>query len=112
MNLTTTPELDEIFNISSSSKDVSKGSTTRIRGISRFIVKSFPLGTIFKARDIAIKVQSVIGDLDLNYFYEQYDSRPQHTKGETQVEYEMKDLELKGIVKRVGVRTWERIAGK
>ena len=63
MNLTTTPELDEIFNISSSSKDVSKGSTTRIRGISRFIVKSFPLGTIF-LHAFTIAIPPTASDLD------------------------------------------------
>jgi hypothetical protein len=89
---------------------VRSGTTTRIKGIAYLIVKSSPIGTIFKARNLSLKVQSVIGDLDLQYFYESYDSRPQHSKGETQVEYAMKDLEQKFIVKRIAPRTWEKIA--
>ena len=96
--------------ISPLKKDVSRGTTKRIKRIARSIVESSPLGTVFQANGLALKVQSVIGELDMYYFYESYDSRPQHTKGVTQVEYEMKDLELRGIVKRVGVRTWERIS--
>ena len=87
-----------------------KGTTKRIKSISKSIVEGSPLGSIFKANRLALKVQSVIGDLDMPYFYESYDSRPQHTKGVTSVEYVMKKLELDGIVKRVGVRTWERIS--
>ena len=96
--------------VSPLNKDISRGTTKRIRGISRNIVESSPLGTVIEGDRLALKVQSIIGELDMPYFYEVYDSRPQHTKGVTQVEYEMKDLELKGIVHRVGVRTWERIS--
>jgi hypothetical protein len=88
---------------------VEKGVTTRIKGIARFIVESSPIGTIFKARTLSLKVQSVIGELDLQYFYEAYPTRPRHSKGETQVEYAMKHLEQLNIVKRVATRTWERI---
>ena len=87
----------------------STGYTTRIKGIAKLIVKSSPIGTIFKARTLSLKVQSVIGELDLQYFYEVYDSRPSHSKGETQVEYLMKQLEGVAVVKRIAPRTWERI---
>ena len=87
----------------------STGYTTRIKGIAKFIVNSSPIGTIFKARTLSLKVQSVIGELDLQYFYEVYDSRPSHSKGETQVEYLMKKLEEDSVVKRIAQRTWERI---
>ena len=87
-----------------------KGTTQRIKSISKSIVESSPLGSVFQANRLALKVQSVIGDLDMPYFYESYDSRPQHSKGITSVEYAMKKLELEGIVKRVASRTWERIS--
>ncbi len=82
------------------------GSTTRIKGITRFIVQSSPIGTIFKARSLSLKVQSVIGEKDLQYFYECYNSRLQRSKGETTIEWEMKDLELSGVVCRIAPRTW------
>ena len=105
------PELDTLFNISSPSrKDVSKGGTTRIKGIASNIVMSSPLGTVFEGDRLALKVQSIIGELDMPYFYEVYDSRPLHTKGVTQVEYLMKALEIDGIVQRVGSRRWQRIS--
>ena len=87
-----------------------KGTTKRIKSISKSIVESSPLGSVFQANRLALKVQSVIGDLDMPYFYESYDSRPQYSKGITSVEYPMKKLELEGIVKRVASRTWERIS--
>jgi len=87
-----------------------KGTTTRIKNICRSIVESSPLGTVFGGDRLALKVQSVMGDLDMPYFYESYDSRPRHSKGVTQVEYAMKKLELDGIVKRVASRTWQRIS--
>ena len=105
------PQLDAVFNISPPPrKDVSKGSTTRIKDIASNIVMSSPLGTVFVGDRLALKVQSIIGELDMPYFYESYESRPLHTKGVTQVEYQMKDMELNGIVQRVGVRTWQRIS--
>jgi hypothetical protein len=84
------------------------GVTTRIKGLAKLIVYSSPIGTIFKARTLSLKVQSVIGELDIQYFYEVYDSRPSHSKGTTQVEYLMKELEGT-VVKRVAPRTWEKI---
>ena len=88
---------------------VEKGTTVRIKGIARFIVESSTIGTIFKARILSLKVQSVIGERDLQYFYENYDSRPLYSKGTTQVEYGMKQMEFDGIVKRVAPRTWEKV---
>ncbi len=85
------------------------GTTTRIRGISRNIVGSSPIGTLFKSRNLALKVQSVIGERDLYYFYESYRTRPHVSKGETQVEWEMKSLELAGVVKRIMPKIWEKI---
>ena len=32
-----------------------------------------------------------------------------HTKGVTQVEYQMKKLELQGVVERCGVREWVKL---
>ena len=105
------PQLDAIFNISPPPrKDVSRGSTTRIKDIACNIVMSSPLGTIFVGDRLALKVQSIIGEVDMHYFYEPYESRPLHSKGVTQVEYLMKDLELKGIVQRYASRTWQRIS--
>lgn len=92
-----------------STLSVQTGTTTRIKSIATTIVKSSPIGTIFKARSLALKVQSIIGELDIQYFYECYDSRPKYSKGETQVEYAMKEAEINGLVKRIAPRTWERI---
>ena len=88
---------------------IEKGATVRIKGIAKFIVDSSPIGTIFKARSLSLKVQSVIGERDIQLFYENYESRPFCSKGTTQVEYGMKRLELDGVVKRVAPRTWEKI---
>ena len=88
---------------------IEKGATVRIKGIAKLIVDSSPIGTIFKARTLSLKVQSVIGERDIQLFYENYESRPQYSKGTTQVEYGMKRLELDGVVKRVAPRTWEKI---
>ena len=96
--------------VSPLNKDISRGTTKRIKRIARSIVESSPLGTVFGGDRLALKVQSVMGDLDMPYFYESYDSRPRHSKGVTQVEYAMKKLELDGIVKRVASRTWQRIS--
>ena len=46
-----------------------KGTTKRIKSISKSIVEGSPLGSIFQANRLALKVQSVIGDLDMPYFY-------------------------------------------
>ena len=48
-------------------------------------------------------------EYDLHYFDEHYDSRPTHSKGVTQVEYQMKALEIQGIVDRCGVREWVKL---
>ena len=88
---------------------IEKGATVRIKGIAKLIVDSSPIGTIFKARSLSLKVQSVIGERDIQLFYENYESRPFCSKGTTQVEYGMKRLELDGVVKRVAPRTWEKI---
>ena len=90
-------------------KTMERGATVRIRDIARLIVESSPIGTIFKARSLSLKVQSVIGERDLQLFYENYDTRPLHSIGTTQVEYGMKKLELDGVVERVAPRTWEKI---
>ena len=87
---------------------IERGATVRIKGIAKFIVDSSPIGTIFMARSLSLKVQSVIGERDIQLFYEYYESRPQYSKGTTQVEYAMKKLELDGVVKRVAPRTWEK----
>ena len=96
--------------VSPLNKDVSRGTTKRIKRIARNIVESSPLGTIFQANGLSLKVQSVIGELDMPYFYESYNSRSYCSKGTTVVEYGMKRLELDGVVKRVSSRTWERIS--
>ncbi len=88
---------------------IEKGATVRVKGIARFIVEGSPIGSIFKARSLSLKVQSVTGESDIQLFYENYDSRPLHSKGTTQVEYAMKKLELEGVVRRVAPRTWEKI---
>jgi len=88
---------------------IRSGTTVRIRGISQLIVESSPIGTIFKSRNLSLKVQSIIGERDLYYFYESYNSRPQVSKGETQVEWEMKSLELSGVVKRIMPKIWEKV---
>jgi len=85
------------------------GTTVRIRGIAKLIVESSPIGTIFKSRNLSLKVQSIIGEKDLYYFYESYNSRPQVSKGETQVEWAMKSLEEFGVVKRIMSKVWEKI---
>ena len=88
---------------------IERGVTVRIKGIARLIVESSPIGTIFKARSLSLKVQSVIGERDIQLFYENYESRSFCSKGTTQVEYGMKKLELDGVVERVAPRTWEKI---
>ena len=88
---------------------IEKGATVRVRGIATFIVEGSPIGSIIKARSLSLKVQSVTGESDVQLFYENYDSRPSHSKGTTQVEYAMKKLELEGVVRRVAPRTWEKI---
>ena len=88
---------------------IEKGATVRVKGIARFIVEGSPIGSIFKARSLSLKVQSVTGESDIQLFYENYDSRPLHSKGTTQVEYAMKRLELEGVVRRIAPRTWEKI---
>ena len=88
---------------------IERGATVRIKGITKLIVEGSPIGTIFKARSLSLKVQSVTGESDIQLFYENYDSRPLHSKGSTQVEYAMKRLELEGVVRRIAPRTWEKI---
>ena len=88
---------------------IEKGATVRFKGIATFIVEGSPIGSIFKARSLSLKVQSVTGESDIQLFYENYDSRPLHSKGTTQVEYAMKRLELEGVVRRIAPRTWEKI---
>ena len=88
---------------------IEKGATVRVKGIARLIVESSPIGSIFKARSLSLKVQSVIGESDIQIFYENYDTRPLYSKGTTQVEYAMKRLELEGVVRRIAPRTWEKI---
>ena len=88
---------------------IERGATVRIKGITKFIVEGSPIGTIFKARSLSLKVQSVTGESDIQLFYENYDTRPLYSKGTTQVEYAMKQLELDGVVRRVAPRTWEKI---
>ena len=88
---------------------IERGATVRIKGITKLIVEGSPIGTIFKARSLSLKVQSVTGESDIQLFYENYDTRPLYSKGTTQVEYAMKQLELDGVVRRVAPRTWEKI---
>ena len=88
---------------------IERGATVRIKGITKLIVEGSPIGSIFKARSLSLKVQSVTGESDIQLFYENYDSRPLHSKGTTQVEYAMKRLELEGVVRRIAPRTWEKI---
>jgi len=88
---------------------IKSGTTVRIRGIAKLIVESSPIGGIFKSRNLSLQVQSVIGEKDLYYFYESYPSRPQVSKGETQVEWAMKSLELSGVVKRIMPKIWEKV---
>ena len=88
---------------------IEKGATVGVKGIARLIVESSPIGSIFKARSLSLKVQSVIGESDIQIFYENYDTRPLYSKGTTQVEYAMKRLESEGVVRRVATRTWEKI---
>ena len=85
------------------------GTTVRIKGIAKLIVESSPIGSVFKSRNLSLKVQSIIGERDLYYFYESYEKRSQVSKGETQVEWAMKDLEQLGIVKRIMPKVWEKI---
>ena len=91
------------------SQTIERGATVRIKGITKLIVEGSPIGTIFKARSLSLKVQSVTGESDIQLFYENYDTRPLYSKGTTQVEYAMKQLELDGVVRRVAPRTWEKI---
>jgi len=88
---------------------IEKGATVRVKGIARFIVEGSPIGSIFKARSLSLKVQSVTGESDIQLFYENYKTRSLYSKGTTQVEYAMKQLELDGVVRRVAPRTWEKI---
>ena len=88
---------------------IERGATVRIKGITKLIAEGSPIGTIFKARSLSLKVQSVTGESDIQLFYENYDTRPLYSKGTTQVEYAMKQLELDGVVRRVAPRTWEKI---
>ena len=88
---------------------IEKGATVRVKGIATFIVEGSPIGSIFKARSLSLKVQSVTGESDIQLFYENYDTRPLYSKGTTQVEYAMKRLELEGVVRRIAPRTSEKI---
>ena len=90
-------------------KTAAKGYSTRIKGIVSCHVDGSPIGTIFKSRTLALKVQMSVGEKDLPVFYESYDSRPHTSIGETQVEWAMKLLEEKGKVRRIMSKTWEKI---
>ena len=85
------------------------GVTTRIKSITSCIIEGVNPGHKFTADELGAIVENLVETYDLHYFSERYDSRPQHTKGVTQVEYQMKDLELKGIVFRCGTREWVKL---
>ena len=90
-------------------KTASKGYSTRIKSIVGAHVDGSPIGTIFKSRTLALKVQISVGEKDQFVFYESYNSRPNDSKGETLVEWAMKGLEEKGKVRRIMSKTWEKI---
>ena len=48
---------------------IERGATVRIKGIAKLIVDSSPIGTIINARTLSLKVQSVIGERDIQLFY-------------------------------------------
>jgi hypothetical protein len=85
------------------------GVTTRIKSITSCIIEGVNSGHKFTADELGSIVENLVEEYDLDYFSEHYDSRPKYTKGVTQVEYQMKKLELEGIVKRCGVREWVKL---
>ena len=85
------------------------GVTTRIKSITTCIIESVNRGHKFTADELGAIVENLVEEYDLHYFVERYPSRPTHTKGVTQVEYQMKKLELQGVVQRCGVREWVKL---
>jgi len=85
------------------------GVTTRIKSITACIIKGVNTSHRFTAEELGSIVENLVEEYDLNYFNECYDSRPKHSKGVTQVEYAMKELEMNNIVKRCGVREWVKM---
>ena len=85
------------------------GVTTRIKSITACIIEGVNRGHKFTADELGAIVENLVETYDLQYFSERYASRPTYTKGVTQVEYQMKDLELKGIVQRCGIREWVKL---
>ena len=85
------------------------GVTTRIRSLTACIIEGVNRGHKFTADELGAIVENLVESYDLQYFSERYDSRPSHTKGVTCVEYQMKDLELKGVVQRCGIREWVKL---
>jgi hypothetical protein len=85
------------------------GVTTRIKSITSCIIEGVNSGHKFTADELGSIVENLVEEYDLDYFTEHYDSRPKYTKGVTQVEYQMKKLELEGIVERCGVREWVKL---
>ncbi len=85
------------------------GVTTRIKSITTILIENVNRGHKFTADELGAIVENLVEEYDLHYFVERYDSRPSHTKGVTQVEYQMKKLELQGVVQRCGVREWVKL---
>ena len=85
------------------------GVTTRIKSITSCIIEGVNSGHKFTANELGNIVKNLVEEYDLHYFDEHYDSRPTHSKGVTQVEYQMKALEIQGIVERCGVREWVKL---
>ena len=85
------------------------GVTTRIRSLTACIIEGVNRGHKFTADELGAIVENLVETYDLQYFSERYDSRPNYTKGVTCVEYQMKSLEMKGIVQRCGIREWIKL---
>ena len=85
------------------------GVTTRIRSITACIIEGVNRGHKFTADELGAIVENMVETYDLHYFYQRYASRPNHTKGVTCVEYQMKSLEMKGVVQRCGIREWVKL---
>ena len=85
------------------------GVTTRIKSITTILIENVNSGHKFTADELGRIVKNLVEQYDLHYFIERYDSRPAHTKGVTQVEYQMKRLEQSNVVKRCGIREWVKL---
>ncbi len=86
-----------------------KGFSTRIKKRVNCIFDGLDVGHCITAQEMGRIVENLTEEYDLQYFSECYPSRPTRSKGVTQVEFQMKQLELMHKAKRCGVLEWVKI---